>query len=312
MNWIASLVIALALSIPAAFLLLGLRIAWGGMHPYRWSLLETRAFEAERTPDLLAQYDAWEKTAYVVTSPHGYGLKTYYVPCEDPAQGKNRKFAVIAHGFSYTHLGSIKYAAMMKDLGYHVVFYDERYHGESGGKTCTLGGMEQDDLRAVVDDTFARFGPDLFLGCVGESMGAVTALLEQADDPRIRFVISDCAFATLHGQFRHLVKRVRYIPLWPSLPIGEWIFRRVTHVDPASVRPIDAVARANAPILFIHGEGDRYVPTADATLLYEACRSPKALWIAGNGARHAESFRKNRKEYVETVHRFMAEHVSDR
>ena len=71
------------------------------------------------------------------------------------------------------------------------------------------------------------------------------------------------------------------------------------------------VARATAPILFIHGEGDRYVPTADATLLYEACRSPKALWIAGNGARHAESFRKNRTEYIETVHRFMAEHVSD-
>ncbi|HAQ57039.1 MAG TPA: hypothetical protein DCR44_06555 [Acholeplasmatales bacterium] len=307
MNWYETLLLILFATIPVAFLLLGYRIARGGMHPFRWSLLETRAFEQERTPDLLAQYDAWEKTSYIVPSPHGYGLKTYYVPCDDPAEKKNRKFAVIAHGFSYTHLGSIKYAAMMKDLGYHVVFYDERYHGESGGKSCTLGGMEQDDLRAVIDDTFARFGGDLDLGTVGESMGAVTALLEQADDPRVRFVISDCAFATLNGQFRHLVKRAKFIPLWPSLPISAWIFKKVTHVDPASVRPIDAVARATVPILFIHGEADRYVPTSDATLLYEACHSPKMLWIAGNGARHAESFRKNRTAYLETVHRFMTE-----
>ncbi|MCK7479191.1 MAG: alpha/beta hydrolase [Candidatus Moduliflexus flocculans] len=281
------------------------------MRPHRWSLLETRAFEAERTPDLLAQYDAWEKTAYVVRSPHGYGLKTYYVPCDDPALGKNVKFAVIAHGFSYTHLGSIKYAAMMKDLGYHVVFYDERYHGESGGTTCTLGGMRTRRParrhRRYLRPFRRRPLPRNRRRIDGRGHGLARASRRSARPLR-----------DLRLRLRHPPRPVppsrearRVSAAVASLPLGEWIFKRVTRVDPANVRPIDAVARATAPILFIHGEGDRYVPTADATALYQACRSPKTLWIAKNGARHAESFRKNRTEYLQTVHRFMAEHVQD-
>ncbi|MFA5006171.1 MAG: alpha/beta fold hydrolase [Candidatus Izemoplasmatales bacterium] len=306
MPWYAIAASAAVLLLLIVLVALGIRIAFGAMHPRRFSLLETRALETERTPDLLQDYDAWEKTSFLVRSPEGYDLKAYYVPADD-APGSPRRFVVVAHGFTYTHHGSIKYASVFKDLGYHVVFYDERYHGESGGPNCTLGGREKDDLRAVIDAVCGRFGSDIFLGLCGESMGAVAALLEQADDPRVRFVVSDCAFADLHDQFRHLVKRHPLIPVWPCLPIGEWIFRKTTGVDPRGVRPLDAVARAKAPILFVHGEGDRYIPPASASRLSAACASPSVLWIAGNGARHAESFRKNRDEYVATVRRFLAE-----
>lgn len=306
-----------AIAAPAAVLLflivlvaLGFRIAFAAMRPHRFSLLETRAMEMERTPDLLRDYDAWEKDAFLVRSPHGYELKAYHIPADD-VSGAMRRVVVIAHGFGYTHHGSIKYASIFKDLGYHVVIYDERFHGESGGPNCTLGGCEKDDLRAVVDAVSDRFGGDVFLGLCGESMGAVAALLEQADDPRVRFVVSDCAFADLHDQFRHLVKRHRLIPIWPCLPIGERVFRKATGVDPRMVRPVDAVARAKAPILFVHGEGDRYIPPAEAERLAAACSSPSVLWIAGNGARHAESFRKNRDAYVATVRRFLAERVQE-
>jgi len=309
MEWYVVLILAFAAAIPMFLIGLGIRIAYGAFHPKRLSLLETRALEAERTPDLLAQYDAWEKIPYAVRSPLGYDLRTYFLPTADRGEANNRRFVVIAHGFSYNHHGSIKYAHLMKRLGFNVVMYDQRFHGESGGDSCTLGFHERGDLRAVVDDTFRRFGDDLFLGTYGESMGAVTALLEQADDDRIRFVVSDCAFASMHDELAYLVKRTGYLPVQPALWIGEQLFRARTKADPAAVRPIDAVARAKCPMLFIHGESDGFVPAGNGRRLYDACSSAKDLYIAGNQARHAESYRKNRADYETVLNRFMNDKV---
>ncbi len=309
MPWYVILLIILAAAIPIVFLAFGWRIAFDAYHPRRRSLLETRAIETQNTPDLMDAYDAWEKTSYLIRSPFGYDLMTHFLPCADPGVGINRRFVIIAHGYTYTHHGSIKYASIMKNLEFNVVMFDERFHGESGGKNCTLGYYEQHDLRAVIDDTINRFGPDLFLGTYGESMGAVTAILEQADDDRLRFVIADCAFADLAGQLRHLVKRTRFIPVWPSLPIAEMLFRARTKAQIAAVRPIDAVTKAKQPMLFIHGRADGFIPFDNSVRLHAACPGPKELYLAGNDARHAESFRKNRDEYIEVVNRFMKDHV---
>jgi fermentation-respiration switch protein FrsA (DUF1100 family) len=197
-------------------------------------------------------------------------------------------------------------------LGFDVVLYDERFHGESGGPNCTLGYYEKSDLHAVVDDLFARFGNNLFLGTYGESMGAATALLEQAEDDRIRFVVSDCAFASMHDQIVHLVRRIGFLPVRLSACVGERFFRWMTKADPATVRPIDAVRRARCPILFVHGESDEYIPPEASRRLFDACASAKEIYIAGNGARHAESYRMNRGEYEEVFLRFMNEKVLER
>ncbi|MFH0992910.1 MAG: alpha/beta hydrolase [bacterium] len=309
MPWYDLLLIILASAVIITFLAFGWRIAFGAYHPRRRSLMETRAIETENTPDLMAAYDAWEKTSYLVRSPFGYDLMTHFFPCSGPETGINHQFVIIAHGFTYTHHGAIKYASIMKDLGFNVVMFDERYHGESGGSNCTLGYYEQHDLRAVIDDTCKRFGPDLFLGTYGESMGAVTAILEQAGDDRLRFVIADCPFADLRGQLRHLVKRTHFIPVWPSLPIAEMIFRAKTKARIAAVSPIVAVTKAKQPILFIHGRADGFIPYESSVRLHAACPDPKALYLADNDARHAESFRKNREEYIAVVNRFMKDHV---
>ncbi len=309
MPWYVLLIIILVAATLIAFLAFGWRIAWGAYHPHRRSLMETRAIETQNTPDLMAAYDAWEKTSYPIRSPFGYDLMTHFLPCSDPGAGINRRFVIIAHGYTYTHHGSIKYASIMKNLGFNVVMFDERFHGESGGKNCTLGYYEQRDLATVIDDTFNRFGADLFLGTYGESMGAVTAILEQADDDRLRFVVADCPFADLEGQLRHLVKRTRFIPVWPSLAIAKMLFWAKTKARVADVRPIDAVTRAKQPMLFIHGRSDGFIPFDNSVRLHAACSGPKELYLAGNDARHAESYRKNRDEYTEVVNRFMRDHV---
>ena len=50
-----------------------------------------------------------------------------------------------------------------------------------------------------------------------------------------------------------------------------------------------SVDRARVPVLFIHGEDDRYVPCDMGRANYEACASPKRL-VTVPGAGHGMSF----------------------
>lgn len=302
MGWIETGLIVLAILI-ALILLIGLLIARGVYHPLHMTMDETRAKEMERTPDLLKEYDRWEKRPYWIHSRFGYDLKTYFLPVEN--NGSNKKFAVIAHGYTYSHHGSIKYAWLMKKFGYNVILYDERYHGESGGKTCSLGYYEQFDLEDVISDTFHRYGSDLFLGTYGESMGATTVLLEQGYDHRLKFVIADCAFSDMRDLLTYLCRTKYHIPRFPFIPLAEFFYHLATKAKMKDVSPISAVPKATQPILFIHGKEDRFIPYQHSKKLYEACPTAKQLFIAGNDAHHAESFRKNREEYEKNITEFM-------
>lgn len=307
MGWIEITLICFASLLVLFTVSVSYFIARGVFHPLHLSLAQTRAKEMERTPDLLLEYDRWEKHPYMIRSRFGYDLKTYFLPADETgtAGTKKNKFVVIAHGYTYSHHGSIKYAWLMKKFGFNVILYDERYHGESGGKTCTLGYYEQFDLEDVISDTFLRYGPNLFLGTYGESMGATTALLEQGFDHRLRFVIADCGFADLPLLLTNMVKSRYHLPRFPFIPLAEMFFRMATRTSMKKIRPIVAVPEATQPILFIHGQEDRFVPAIHSQMLYDACPTAKQIYLAENNARHAESFRKNRQEYERILTEFM-------
>jgi fermentation-respiration switch protein FrsA (DUF1100 family) len=308
MEWYEILILTLAVGLVFIVFFGGYIVSRGLFHPLHLSLLETRIKENERTPDLLEAYDAWEKIPYWIPSRFGYDLKVYFLPLRT-GDVPNKRFVVIAHGFTYTHHGSIKYADLMKKLGFNVILFDERYHGESGGKTCTLGYYEQFDLEDIITDTFRRFGSDLFLGTYGESMGATTALLEQAYDKRLKFVIADCPFADLPMLVKYILKHRHHIPVFPFLPVAKGFFRLATKARMDDISPQKAVVKATQPIMFCHGLDDAFIPCAHSRILYDLCPSPKQIYLAGNGARHAESFRKNREEYTRLVTEFMREKV---
>ncbi|MBU1144343.1 MAG: alpha/beta hydrolase [Firmicutes bacterium] len=283
----------------------GFLIAKSIFKPIRRSLLETRLMENEKNPGLMEEYDTWAKSEYKIHSRFGYDLQAYYIK---PIELTNR-FVILAHGYTYTHHGCVKYAKMMRDLGFNVVLYDERYHGESGGKNCTLGFYEKDDLYDVISDTFERYGENLFLGTYGESMGAATVLLEQAFDKRIKFVVSDCAFSDLEDLIKYLIKRkVKYANRL-LLCVSNFYFKLFTKATFKKVCPKSSLSQASVPILFVHGKEDEFIPPVHSQILYEICPSPKAIYIGENRAKHAETASKNPKEYQKILENFLFEYV---
>ena len=151
----------------------------------------------------------------------------------------------------------VSLAIELRDLGFEVLTYDSRGHGESGG-LCTLGYLERFDVAAAVDSVRGRGVP---IVVVGASMGAVAALSYAATGPevagvvavsspaewrlplRVRSLLTATLARTRAGrQFAHRRMNVR-IARWSSPEPPRLMLDRVT-----------------CPLVIVHGGRDPIIP----------------------------------------------------
>ncbi|MDD3478082.1 MAG: alpha/beta hydrolase [Candidatus Izemoplasmatales bacterium] len=300
------IVIAIVLILLIFVGLVSFKLAYALYHPIRYDENATRETENERSPGLMALYDGWQKNNYFLTTRNGYDIHVI----ELMENTSSNQFVVIAHGYTYTHHGALKYAKMFLELGFRVVMFDERFHGKSGGDNCTLGGKEQFDLEDVITNVFQRYGNDIHVATFGESMGAVTALLEQTHDDRLEFVGADCGFSDLTLMSSQQLQKKLHLPPWPFVPLGGWIFSLVTGVRFEEVSPIEAVKKAKVPLFFAHGEADRFVRPMHSERMAAAATVPHTLFIGKNGAKHAMSARVDEEHYFQALSTFLKEHTN--
>ncbi len=257
------------------------------------------------------EFDALPKEDVSIPSPFGYRLRAWFIPA---CSGETGKTVVFPHGVTSSLLGMLKYTGMFRKRGYNVLVYDHRRHGSSGGDTTTYGFYEKWDLRACVDWALhrcassggARGAGEPVIGIFGESMGAATALQHVSIDDRVSFYVADCPFSDLADQLSYQLK-VRYkLPRFPLIPLTSLWCRLRAGFYFHQVSPIRDVARANVPILYVHGQNDVFVPTRMSVELHRATGGPKSLFLAPNSG-HAESYYKNKVQYEQAVDAFLAE-----
>ena len=104
---------------------------------------------------------------------------------------------VLAHGWTSTWAGMLKYVPVLSDCACDLVLYDHRAHGESGGKYAIGGINEAKDLLVLTEWLKAEqgFRADQ-IGWLGASWGGATVLSAGADDEDVAFIIADAPFQT--------------------------------------------------------------------------------------------------------------------
>ncbi|OQX93210.1 MAG: hypothetical protein B6I17_03705 [Tenericutes bacterium 4572_104] len=282
-------------------------IALGIIKPNRRSLLDTSSLEEEKYPGIMNFYRENLKNKYEIKSRYNYNLAVYYLENKSPSN----RFIVMSHGHTYTHHGCLKYARMMMRYGYNIILYDQRYHGDSGGKFTTLGWYEKDDLYDVITDTINRYGKDITIGLYGESMGSATVLLEASIDKRVQFVFSDCGFSNLEELVREIlyVKTKPYVRIF--LPFGKIMFRIFTKVKMSRISPIDALNTISLPIFFAHGKADNFISYTHTQKMYDSYNGPKQIFIALNNSLHAEGYLKDEFNYEAAVKEFYEKFIKN-
>jgi pimeloyl-ACP methyl ester carboxylesterase len=197
-----------------------------------------------------------------------------------------RAAAVLVHGFSSStdDPNVCALAEALLDDGVDVFCYDARGHGRSEGHS-TLGDLERHDVAAVVDA--ARDRSDHVV-LVGASMGAIAVLRYAAGADAIAGVVSvSCPSQwrlprNVHGVFAAGLTRTRVGRAFASRWMRVQIAPRWTNPAP----PVELVPQIRAPIVFVHGAADRFVPASDAEELFALAHEPRRLQIVP-GMNHA-------------------------
>lgn len=225
----------------------------------------------------------------------GLALAGWYVP------SRNRAALVLIHGIGTNRADLLPLGRDLAQLGFGLLLFDLRAHGESEGSASTLGLRETLDVRSAVDYLHSRADvrPDR-IGVYGNSLGAAVAIMAAAELGDLRSVVADSGFASVEwvvsNQFNSLVR----LPGWTAplvLAFGRW----QAGVDPGQVSPVERIHRISPrPILLVHGDRDATFAIQNAYLLSEAAGDPKELWIVP-GVRHSGAYAVDPERYVERV-----------
>lgn len=235
-----------------------------------------------------------------------------------PSTGK--RVIVLVHGVDSHgwHGAQPDLARAYVSAGFHVLTFDLRGHGRSGGKRHGLGWDERADVRAAVDLLISRGFRPGSIGIHGTSYGAATALISAASIPELCAVVADSAFADVRELMSAQIEARSSTPPWLSRlllrPGIEGLARVLYGLDLEEITPVRVVRNiAPRPLLFIHGERDRTIPVSHAHRLRAASKGPAdQLWVL-RGLDHTEGVRMGakqrlpspvRKQYLATVLEF--------
>ncbi|MCR4797804.1 MAG: alpha/beta hydrolase [Lachnospiraceae bacterium] len=243
-------------------------------------------------------YEGLQKEDYTVEGDGGYKLHVQYL--QNPL--KTDKYMIISHGYTDNRMGSLKYAAMYLDLGYHCIIYDLRGHGKNESAPTTYGILEAKDLLCLIKDTKNRYKDLRILGLHGESLGSATTLTCLKYKPQVDFVVADCGFSDLENVLRGGFQSA-HLPAF-FLRAASLGMKMRFHYALEEMRPIDALSDNTLPILFLHGASDDFILPKNSKDMAEVTKGYKEIHLI-EGAGHAESVLHAPKEYRTYVEAYL-------
>lgn len=242
---------------------------------------------------------SYEKVS--ITSRDGILLAGRYYHVKDGAP-----ISIIFHGYRST-IGTDCNGgySMSVRRGYNVLVVYQRAHRESGGKTITFGVKERFDCLDWIAYVNKRFGDDTPILLMGLSMGAATVLMATGLElpSNVKGVMADCGFSSPKEILQEVIKQKKY-PLRITYFFVRMSARIFGHFDPEEVSAVEALKTAKVPVLIIHGDDDRFVPSRMSHDNYEACASAKEILVVP-GAGHGLSYCVDAKAYEKAVEDFM-------
>src|SRR5262249_27908517 len=157
----------------------------------------------------------------------GVPLKGWWVPAAE-----DRGSVILVHGLNRSRIEMARKLPFLHQAGWNALAFDLRHHGDSGGELSSFGFFEKRDVEAAIALARERSkGPVVLWGV---SLGAATATLAAAEDPKIAGLVCDSSYRSLRDTVAHhlvLFRRfawwLRVVPAWPVAgEVVYWIGRR--------------------------------------------------------------------------------------
>lgn len=192
------------------------------------------------------------------------------------------------------------------DGGFNVLLVDQRAHGESEGKYLTFGVNERFDCLSWASYAAERFGNDVKIYLYGISMGAATVLMASALPlPKsVSGIVADCGYTSPKAIICSVL-RDHHVPAAPVYAVACLGARLFCGFDLDSASALDALSRSHIPVLFIHGDDDRFVPCHMSRENFEASAAEHKKLLIVHNAGHGLSYMLDRPAYLSALHSFL-------
>jgi fermentation-respiration switch protein FrsA (DUF1100 family) len=191
-------------------------------------------------------------------------------------------------------------------LGRSALLVDHRASGESEGNVITFGALESRDALAWIDLLIEKYGKDRKIIVTGVSMGAATAMIVAGSENLPKNVVgalADCGYTSAEAIIKKVMREDMHLPpaiFFPFVRLGARLF---AHFDIKDASPIEAMKKAKVPVIFFHGDEDRFVPFYMSEENYEACTARKKL-VTIHGAGHGLCYPVGIDEYEDALREF--------
>jgi pimeloyl-ACP methyl ester carboxylesterase len=214
---------------------------------------------------------------------------------------------IIAHGLGASKSDFINLSGFLSLNGFNVLLFDFRAHGESDGKSCSLGLKEQLDITAAIDYIISRENlKNKSIGLYGFSLGGAAGILTASRDQRIKAIVADTPFSSLKNISADVIKRTYHLPSFPFIQLANILYRLSFNDWIGQVTPSDVIHLISPrPILLITSDIDQMTPVYHARELIRKAGEPKELWII-EGATHGGTISMDAERYNQKLFNFFS------
>ena len=239
------------------------------------------------------QIIAWTKGArempheeICITAYDGFRLVGYYYEYKAGAP-----MEIIFHGYKGNADRDLAGGVFRcHSIGRNALVVDQRASGKSEGRVITFGIKERRDAISWANYVSERFGADTEVIITGVSMGAATVVMAAAEElpSCVKSVVADCGYTSAREIIRLIIAKM-HLPvsiLYPFVRLGAFIFGGFRLEERS---PIDVIGNVKLPIIFVHGDGDTFVPCEMSERLHSLCPTKTALHIV-KGAAHGLAY----------------------
>lgn len=231
------------------------------------------------------------------TASDGVRLQGWYVP------GRNGAAVILLHGSHGDRSDTTLHLELLSRLGYAVLAYDARGHGESSGTTNALGWNSDPDLRGAVAFLRRQAGVDPGrIAALGLSMGGEAALRAAADGVPLRAVVADGAGASTLGDSQITehgpAALVAYSTTWLAMRATELI---TGEQEPPPLQT--TVGRIHVPVLLI---ASRRAGEFETDRVYQTRIGGRATLRHIADADHTEALKRHPAAYQAHLGTFLA------
>lgn len=189
-----------------------------------------------------------------------------------------------------------------KKNGFNLLLVNQRSQGMSEGKTITFGIMERLDCKAWVEYAVNRFGQEVKIGLFGLSMGAATVMMaaDAGLPENVKGILADCGFSSPKEILCAVMDSLK-LPSKLVYPLAKLGAKWFGHFDLEEASAIESMKNCKIPVLFVHNEGDDFVPYWMSEKCFETCSSGEKKFLRVKGVGHGLSWCLEPEKYKEAM-----------